>query len=325
MPVFNVEDFLDDAVISILNQTHKEWELLLVDDGSTDASNKICDKYAQSDDRISVRHILNSGVSHARNIGIQNSRGEYIVFCDSDDMLSPEFLSIMKRKMEDTDADIVRCFMKPIDETTHSHTDGNTKLKWTTYEGIGMLSIPQPMYDVVWGKFYRKSLIDDNGIMFDEFMDRGEDTLFSYKTVLCSSRIVYSDNEYVNYRIRNGSLMRSNASRNLYDQSVHKYYAICNFQHGKRSKPKLSCLLQQDALNAVVQELVKSAETNSVFRYNFQKFCIDISLHRALKTARNCFCLRTRFAIAIMLMLKIPIAAPLIRLMLIAIQNKKNR
>jgi len=85
VPVYNVEKYLHECVDSVLNQTYPEYEIILVDDGSTDNSKSICDHYSQLDQRIRVFHTSNSGVSTARNIGIQKAIGEYVLFLDSDD------------------------------------------------------------------------------------------------------------------------------------------------------------------------------------------------------------------------------------------------
>ena len=92
VPVYNVEDVLHFCIDSILNQTYSDFELLLVDDGSTDKSGDICDQYARKDTRIRVFHKENGGVSSARNLGIDNANGEYICFIDSDDYVNSEFL-----------------------------------------------------------------------------------------------------------------------------------------------------------------------------------------------------------------------------------------
>ena len=95
VPVYNVEKYLVECIKSVINQTFKDWELLLVDDGSSDRSSCICDEYEKYDSRIKVYHQLNSGVSKARFLGLQNSRGKYITFLDSDDQLPKHALYFM--------------------------------------------------------------------------------------------------------------------------------------------------------------------------------------------------------------------------------------
>ena len=95
IPVYNVERYLKKCIDSILNQTYKNLEIILVDDGSTDCSSKICDEYAKNDTRILVIHKANGGQSEARNIGISESKGEYIFFVDSDDYIEYNAIETM--------------------------------------------------------------------------------------------------------------------------------------------------------------------------------------------------------------------------------------
>lgn len=91
-PVYNTAQYLDECIGSILSQSMTDFELLLIDDGSTDGSGAICDRYAEKDKRIRVFHIPNGGVSAARNLGLDNARGEFVVFVDSDDRITPDHL-----------------------------------------------------------------------------------------------------------------------------------------------------------------------------------------------------------------------------------------
>jgi len=108
MPIYKVEKYLDRTISSVLSQTHTDLELLLVDDGSPDNSGAICDEWAKKDPRIKVFHIPNSGVSYARNYGIERAQGEYIAFIDSDDFVKPEWLSDMYSVAKNTGADLVK-------------------------------------------------------------------------------------------------------------------------------------------------------------------------------------------------------------------------
>ena len=92
IPIYNAEDTLNRCICSILNQTFYDWELLLIDDGSTDLSGELCDEYASKDQRIKVFHKKNGGVSSARNVGLDYAKGEWITFCDSDDFVCPNWL-----------------------------------------------------------------------------------------------------------------------------------------------------------------------------------------------------------------------------------------
>lgn len=109
VPVYNTEKYLDQCIQSVLAQTYTNWELLLIDDGSTDSSGAICDKYAAEDSRIRVFHKINEGISTTRNYGISHILGEYVIHVDSDDWIEPEMLQDMHRAIRDSKADMVIC------------------------------------------------------------------------------------------------------------------------------------------------------------------------------------------------------------------------
>src|SRR5665647_3087465 len=109
VPVFGVEPFLDECVLSLLRQTYEDLEIILVDDGSPDCCDKICDHYAALDPRIRVIHKKNSGLSDARNAGLQVARGDYIGFVDSDDYIASDMFSFLLSLLLDTQSDISIC------------------------------------------------------------------------------------------------------------------------------------------------------------------------------------------------------------------------
>ena len=106
VPVYNVEEYVEKCVLSIINQTYKNLEIILVDDGSTDNSGKICDEIAIKDNRIKVIHKKNGGLSDARNVGIDIAKGDYLGFVDSDDYIDPDMYSILLNNMNLTFSDI---------------------------------------------------------------------------------------------------------------------------------------------------------------------------------------------------------------------------
>lgn len=109
VPVYNTDKYLRQCIESVLRQTYKDWELLLIDDGSCDGSGTICDEYAASDDRIKVVHKVNSGVSDTRNKGLDLAKGKYVIFLDSDDFwINNDILSIFVSKSEEENLDIIR-------------------------------------------------------------------------------------------------------------------------------------------------------------------------------------------------------------------------
>ena len=106
VPVYNVEKFLDKCISSIVNQTYKNLEIILIDDGSTDESVQICDKWQEKDNRVRLTHKENTGVSDTRNIGLEKTTGEYICFVDSDDYIEPDYIENLYKSLTENNADI---------------------------------------------------------------------------------------------------------------------------------------------------------------------------------------------------------------------------
>ena len=129
VPVYNVEQYLEKCMESILNQTYKNIEVLLIDDGSTDKSGSICDFYAGKDNRVRVHHKENEGLSEARNIGVALASANYIVFVDSDDYIVPDMLEVLYNRMQEDKSDLAICNFLYVDESGKSIEDRNEKEK----------------------------------------------------------------------------------------------------------------------------------------------------------------------------------------------------
>lgn len=173
VPVYNAEQYLEKCLDSVLSQSFKRFELILVDDGSTDNSGIICDEYAARDNRIKISHQKNKGVSSARNNGLKIVSGEKVVFIDADDYLSPDFLF----NVDNADADFVftsfdsnggKEIIKEKDNQYHIDNDNDL---------VNLLR--DHFLLTVWAKVYAMSIIKNNNISFDESLNYGEDTLFN--------------------------------------------------------------------------------------------------------------------------------------------------
>lgn len=176
VPVYNAEQYLHRCIDSILTQSHSDFELLLVDDGSPDNCGAICDEYAAKDTRVRVFHKENGGVSSARNFGIEQAQGEWVSFVDSDDWIASEFL---ERLIQKPDADFI---LGGVVRST-GKVDVFPEKKYEVQEisefidsYINVLLLRTP-----WGKLLRRNIIVDNHIRFDEQMKYGEDTIFVYQ------------------------------------------------------------------------------------------------------------------------------------------------
>lgn len=161
IPVFRVEAYLRRCVDSVLVQTYGNMEVILVDDGSDDGCPDICDAYARQDSRIRVIHQENAGLSGARNVGIEQAKGRYLSFVDSDDYLSPEFLERLYRACVETGSDMSVCRWEYVKgEPIPDRGSGKTQT-FTGQQMLANLYIPDGAYFVVaWNKLYKRELFE---------------------------------------------------------------------------------------------------------------------------------------------------------------------
>lgn len=208
VPVYNVEKYLNNCLDSIINQTYKNFEVIIVNDGSPDNSQKIIDKYANKyPDKIKSYIKKNGGLGSARNFGIERANGEYICFVDSDDFIEDNMLELLNNFVKDTNPDIVI-----FDNYIYTEKTGKKKLhpqgiviKETKASKKSML-LKMPG---AWIKIYKTSLIKSNKIFFVE-RKWYEDIAFSQKAILSAEHIEFYNKPLYNYVIRDGSIMNNN-------------------------------------------------------------------------------------------------------------------
>jgi len=211
VPIYNSEDYLDICVESILQQSYKNFELILINDGSKDRSGAICDAFAVKDDRIVVIHKENAGVSAARNDGIDRARGKYIVFIDSDDYVDRAYLETLMTAMISGKTAFSMCnyVMEPI---LHGmEMDCTCEKSVFTYDVRELLEKRSIEYDhlllyTVWAKLLIRDTIVKNRLYFDTDIDFCEDALFFMQYLECipsDEKIVYFTNQYYHYVLCN--------------------------------------------------------------------------------------------------------------------------
>ena len=210
VPVYNVEPYLVKCLDSIINQTFKDLEIIIIDDGSTDQCGSICDSYACSDSRIKVFHTENRGISSVRNFGLENATGEYIGFVDSDDWIEPDMYEILFNKIEETGADIVECgFFREYSDKT-KEIKYNSK-NMTGPEAVSYL-LNGELFNAVWNKIWKKNCIGD--IRFSE-SKVFEDIVFTSRVFADSTLVCYIDSVKYHYLQRDSSLSNKHNSDNL--------------------------------------------------------------------------------------------------------------
>lgn len=186
VPVYNAEKTIRHCVESILEQQYTDFELLLIDDGSQDSSGAICDEYAAQDARVHVAHQANVGVSAARNLALDQARGTYLQFLDSDDWITPDATSSLVRAAEAHQCDLVISdFYRVIGERV-SHKgdiDDDTVLSREEYAAHMMENPADFYYGVLWNKLYRRSIVEEHHLRMDSEISWCEDFMFNLEYI----------------------------------------------------------------------------------------------------------------------------------------------
>lgn len=230
MPIFNSEKWLSISIKSIINQTYNNWELVLIDDGSTDSSGKICDEYALLDNRIIVVHKKNGGVSSARNEGLKIAKGNYITFCDSDDWLEHDYLEKFIQFYYPCNYDIyffgkinIINGKKIFAVTNRKNFFQSTNITESDFiEMINYNYVPS-----VIGNFYKHGKIRDN--YFELYMSFGEDLLYNLNVLHNENKVFISNEAYYNYnRMVDSSLTISTINVNKCNDFNKIYISLYN-------------------------------------------------------------------------------------------------
>lgn len=233
VPVYNVEEYLQECIESLINQSYKDMEILLIDDGSTDKSGQICDLYSQKYDFIKVIHKSNGGLCSARNKGLSIAEGEYISFIDSDDCVENKFFQVLYQEAKKYDLDVLFCnYIVFEDNNANSIRDKKNKQYLITDNSVTGLEYQKIRFKnnewdchVCMGIFKREFLEKNNFNFYEKGKLLFEDVLFTNKILLKAKRVKYVD--FFGYRYRNrwqGSLSRQKSTK----LRIDSYYNIMN-------------------------------------------------------------------------------------------------
>ncbi len=226
VPVYNVEKYLPQCIDSILNQTEKNLEIILVDDGSLDNSGKICDEFSKKDDRIIVIHKKNNGLSSARNAGLEIARGNYIGFVDSDDWLDKTMYEVLLKLLKENNSDISCCdFFKTANSNDSiPHIDNEIINSYNNIESLN--NFYNGLYTqtvVAWNKLYKRELFKDISYPVGKIH---EDEGTTYKLYYKANKITYTNRPLYYYRITPNSITTSKFNKkrldiiDVYDEKV---------------------------------------------------------------------------------------------------------
>lgn len=243
VPIYNASSTIEKCVNSVIKQSYQDWELLLINDGSTDDTLKLCCEYEAIDKRIHVFNKENGGVSSARNVGLDKAKGDWIAFIDSDDYVRRDYLKNLLSHTNES-IDLVISYAEVHSKNGFELEKYPSKL--VTSENFDSIFIVNDMHwhTSPWSKLYRRGIIEDNNLRFCEGMHIGEDALFLYSYILYS-KIIYisSDTDYC-------------------------YFAYTENSLTKRVNSLDSELLSYNNINSIVTQLIESKKINKTVALN---------------------------------------------------------
>lgn len=282
IPVYGVEKYLEKCIDSILYQTYKNLEIILVDDGSKDMCPKICDEYEKKDSRIKVIHKVNGGLSSARNEGLKIAKGEYIGFIDSDDFVEKNMFELLLKTAVEKNSDIVICGYNMVDENgkelgnclINSNKEIFAISRFDSQNNYFEKKGERGIYTVAWNKLYKKQIVSD--LVFPEGKIH-EDEATSYKLLYKGENIQYINKPLYNYLIRSDSIMamkikkerfaifdayldrivfyKKNNEEILYNKMIRQYMRmLCQYKFWSKEYNKELIKLYHKKLKTLIKE-----------------------------------------------------------------------
>lgn len=280
VPVYKVEAYLSRCVDSILAQTYRNLEILLVDDGSPDSCGKICDDYAHRDPRIRVIHKINGGLSSARNAGLDIARGQYIAFVDSDDWIEPEMYETMLAAAIREDVPLVCAGRYDVESKTGERKLGLCPAKAeviTGEETARRIFTWEGMDSAAWDKLYRRELFDSIRYPVGVVV---EDVPVTYRLALKAGRVAMCDKPFVNYFHRPGSITTAAVSEKTFHFSRHTamiYPQVC------REYPALADAVRYQRIRSLRYDLLTlelaDRESRETFREQYARSQRELKKH----------------------------------------------
>ena len=301
VPVYNTEKYLRECIDSILAQTFTDFELILVDDGSTDSSGAICDEYAGKDDRIQVIHQQNGGVTSARKNGVRHGCGMYFSFIDSDDWIHPEMLALMVDKSVKSNVDMAICDLF-LESGTRTELAACLAEEGFYHKGELRDKIyPTMLMDIRFrrpgilgsscNKIFHKKVLEKVFWQVDDSFVYAEDALFSYAALLESNSIFILRRPLYHYRQHSESAMHQYSGEKYYGNALRSYYAYQEFlqNRGFEISKQLSAYICVNAVEILRRVLLFDKETPLHIRLKQARdFVSDELVHSAFCNHTKC-------------------------------------
>lgn len=303
IPIYNAEQYLKDCLDSIINQSLKNYEVIMIDDGSKDNSKLIAKEYVELYNRVRYIYQENKGVSEARNRGIAEARGKYITFVDADDWIEPDMYEIMCNQLESNNSEMVMCnFIKEYEDKSKNEVeelpfegikgfdDNDSIISNLIKNMIGTKSLnSKSIMASVWRMVFKRDFIEVNNIRFDKNIIIGEDMIFCIGYLKKCKSIIVLDKVLYHYRILQSSAMsryrenhwevatifNDNLEKSLGDVDIHDKSEIIAFDLIRSSINSVSMVCKSE------NEVSKSEKINQI-----KNICLDSKLRRAIKNIK---------------------------------------
>lgn len=274
VPVYNVENYLRKCLDSILNQTYKNIEIILIDDGSKDSSGNICDEYALKSEKIKVIHKENAGLSATRNLGIEVSTGDYIAFIDSDDYITEDYCEMLYNTLKETNADIACGAYKVVrtDESViidSSVDSGLSQNEVVEYEGIEIMReflCQKTFKNFVWNKLFKKSVVCSFQVGINY-----EDIVFGFNVLSTINKVTYINRNCYFYLKRNSSITATMTEKNLQDfgKAIYDRYDLISSKYPELSSYNMYAFLES-SLALSIKYVISKRMFKEVEKYVFK-------------------------------------------------------
>lgn len=318
VPVYNAEDFIEECIQSILEQSYTQFELILINDGSTDNSLEICEKYEAIDNRIILLDQMNSGVSSARNAGLNKATGDYIQFIDSDDIVLQDFIKESVYSFKKSNSDLVIKALKKVntltgEEMQHYVVPNIESISKTSFlNNYIMAFMDSGVFNYPVNKMYKRNIIRENNLFFNKDITLAEDVAFNLEYMRYVESLTLLDSRKYIYRVGSNENSLSQIYKKYFFQQRRKtYFFVMDFINSQSNehsieqrtinnwyrglmiytlnqlfKSSLSIMDKQECLAEIMSDdIVKNVFVNSENLNLEQKIIIFCSKHDAVRTA----------------------------------------
>lgn len=284
VPVYNVEQYLHRGIESLLNQTLKDIEIILIDDGSKDNSGRICEEYSKTDKRIKFVSKINGGVSSARNEGIRISTGEYVAFMDPDDWVEPDMYENMYNQAKSTNSDSAICNYYVDNKDKYAINSMPIQADLLEGDSINQLLIRQMIsgkdleseyiMGSVWRIIVKNEVLEKNKIRFNTNIHLMEDFLFCIEVFLKSNKIFIDKNPYYHY-IKNSNSAMTKYRASIYDEHKTVFYELRDILIKNNLYKNMELQMNLRYINMHISSIVNEVNVSSTLN-EFQKI---INIH----------------------------------------------